>query len=166
MKTLLACALFASLLVSQHALAQSKTTPSPFPGWANKGTPAPGAGAADGKDILGEWEGYLSGGDGSNPNQRQGNISLSITKEKITAGGGGGTNGDGTYRISGGSGKFRHIDAKGTSGQYAGKDYEGIFVVEGNTLKWCSGNPGRGRPKELKTNVGSGYFLMVLTKKQ
>lgn len=164
MKTLLRCTLLGVLLLclTHHAVAQSKT-PSPFPGWANK-APA-GAAATDNKDLLGRWEGHLTDGDGSNPGQRRMNISLTITADKISAGGQG-TVGDGTYKVSGGSAKLRHIDATGTSGQYAGKQYEGIFSLEGDTLKWCSGNPGKGRPKELRTNTGSGYFLMVLTRKQ
>ena len=58
------------------------------------------------------------------------------------------------------------IDTRGTAGQYTGKEYEGIFSVEGDTLRWCSGNPGKGRPATLKTNTGSGHFLMVLTRKK
>ena len=168
MKMLLSCALFVLLLLTNHdVLAQQKATPSPFPGWANKTTPAAGGGAgtADNKDLLGEWEGFITDGDGSSPSQRRGNISLNVTKEAITTTGGG-SGGAGTYKISGGSGKVRQIDASGTDGQYRGKQYEGIFTIEGNTLKWCSGNPGKGRPRELKTNVGSGFFLMVLTRKQ
>ena len=164
-KTLLPCALLGALLLTHHALAQSRTPP-PFPGWANKTTPAAGATSTDNKDFLGEWEGYLADGDGSNPGQRRLNVTLSITKEKITSGGQGNMTGKGTYKVSGGEGKLRHIDATGTSGQYAGKHYEGIFTVEGNTLKWCSGNPGKGRPTALKTNTGAGHFLMVLTRKQ
>jgi uncharacterized protein (TIGR03067 family) len=162
MKTLLSCALFLSLLLGHHqAVAQQKNTPSPFPGWANKSTPA---GAADNKDFLGEWEGFITDGDGSNPSQRRGNISLNVTKDYITSTGGGAAGG-GNYRITSGSGKFRKIDASGTDGQYRNKQYEGIFMIEGDTLKWCSGNPGKGRPAELKTSIGAGHFLMVLTRK-
>jgi uncharacterized protein (TIGR03067 family) len=164
MKTLLPCALLA-LLVSS-APAEQRTTPSPFPGWGAK-TPAPGATAAGGsdkKDLLGQWEGFVSDGDGSNPSQRRMNITLNITADKITSSGAGNI-GEGTYRVSGGSGNLKHIDATGTAGQYSGKQYEGIFSIEGNTLKWCSGNPGKGRPTALRTNPGTGHFLMVLTRK-
>ena len=106
----------------------------------------------------------MTDGDGSNPGQRRMNMALTITKDTITSSGGGST-GSGTYKVSG-TGKTRRIDARGTSGQYAGKEYEGIFSLEGDTLKWCAGNPGRGRPNALRTNTGAGYFLMVLTRKK
>jgi uncharacterized protein (TIGR03067 family) len=165
MKTLLPCALLALLVHS--ALAQSKSTPPPFPGWADKvATPSAGvAGATDKKDLLGQWEGFVSMGDGANPGQGRMNIKLNITPDKITSSGAGNI-GEGTYRISGGSSKLQHIDATGTAGQYRGKQYEGIFTVEGNTLKWCAGDPGSGRPTALRTNPAAGHFLMVLTRKQ
>lgn len=144
-----------SLLLIGDSFAQA---PTPFPGFAGKSA------VADKKDFLGEWEGYVTDGDGSNPSQRRMNISLSIGENKITSSGAGNI-GEGTYKISGASGKLRRIDATGTAGQYQGKLYEGIFAVEGNTLKWCSGNPGKGRPTALKTSTGAGHFLMVLTRK-
>lgn len=153
MKTILCCALlFCSL--RHAALAQ---TPAPFPGWASKT-----AGAENKKDYLGQWEGHVTDGDGSNPGQRRMNITLIITEEKITSGGQGNITGEGKYKVSGGSAKLRRLDATGTAGQYQGKLYEGIFTVEGDTLKWCAGNPGKGRPSALKTNTGAGHFLMVL----
>ena len=165
MKTLL-LSVFLALLV-HSVFAEPKNTPSPFPGWGNK--TAPGAAAtssgADKKDLVGTWEGAVVDGDGANPGQRRMNITLNIAADKITSSGAGNI-GEGTYRVSGGSGNLKHIDATGTAGQYAGKQYEGIFSIEGNTLKWCSGNPGKGRPNALRTNTGAGYFLMVLTRKQ
>ena len=122
-----------------------------------------GQGAAADKALLGEWEGQMMDGDGSNPGQRRMNISLTITDKKITATGGRGeAMGDGTYKVSG-----RHLDATGTSGQYQGKKYLGLFSIEGDTLKWCSGNDkAKGRPAALKTNTKDGHFLMVLTRKK
>ena len=165
MKTLLLCALPA--LLFHTAFAQSKTTPPPFPGWANKAaTPSAGVpGTSDKNDLLGQWEGFVTMGDSANPGQRRMNITLNIAADKITSSGAGNI-GEGTYRISAGSGNVRNIDATGTGGMYRGKLYEGIFAVEGNTLKWCAGDPGRGRPTALRTNPTAGHFLMVLTRKQ
>ena len=70
------------------------------------------AGAAAGKSIVGEWEGHVVEGDGSNAGQRRMNIFLTITDKKITATGGPNQMmGEGTYTITG-----DHIDATGTTG--------------------------------------------------
>jgi uncharacterized protein (TIGR03067 family) len=115
------------------------------------------------KEILGTWEGFMANDDGS----PQGFIKLEITEETITASNprGGQIMGTGTYKISGVTNKTRRIDARGTSGQYKGKDYEGIFSIDGKTLKWCSANDRSKRPRDLKTDVRSGAFLMVLERK-
>jgi hypothetical protein len=43
----------------------------------------------------------------------------------------------------------------------------GVYRLEGDTLKWCSGNDrARTRPTELRTNTGQNHFLMILTKKK
>jgi len=123
--------------------------------------------AAQDKALLGTWEGWLVDGDGSEQSQRRQRISeLVITAAQITCKDGGNRSmGAGTYRI-GGTGAVRTIDANGTAGQPAGKAFQGIYQVSGNTLKWCSGNDkARTRPTELKTNVGNGHFLMILTRK-
>ena len=117
------------------------------------------------KEILGTWEGYMADADGS----RHGDIKLEITADTITASNprGGQIMGAGTYKISGTTNKLKRIDAKGTSGQFHGTNYEGVFTIEGKTLKWCSANdnPRSRRPDDLKTNVQAGQFLMVLEKK-
>src|SRR5882724_1661972 len=108
MKTLLPCALLA--LLAHSPLAEQRTTPSPFPGWGPK-TAAPGttAGGSDKNVLLGQWDGFIADGDGSNPSQRRMNITLNIAAEKITSSGAGNI-GEGTYRISAGSGNLKHID--------------------------------------------------------
>ena len=164
MRTFPSLPLCAALLLAHSAIAQTQTPP-PFPGWANKMATPPGSAPASDKDLLGQWEGFVSEGDGTNPKQRMANITLTITDGHVNSTGSG-TIGQGTYRITGSAGRVHHIDAVGTAGQYAGKRYEGIFTLEGNTLKWCAGDPGRGRPTMLRTNPGAGFFLMVLTRKQ
>ena len=132
------------------------------PSGARAQLPAPGAAAA-GKSIVGEWEGHVVEGDGSNAGQRHMNIFLTVTDKKITATGGPGQMmGEGTYKITG-----NHIDATGTSGKYQGHTYLGLISIEGGTLKWCSGNEGaKNRPGALRTNPKDGHFLMVLTRKK
>jgi uncharacterized protein (TIGR03067 family) len=125
--------------------------------------PVRGQDATADKALLGEWEGHVVEGDGSNAGQRRMNIMITITPTKITATGGQNQMmGDGTYKVSG-----KHIDATGTSGKYQGHTYLGLFSVDGHTLKWCSGNEGaKTRPTALKTNPKDGHFLMVLTRKK
>lgn len=117
------------------------------------------------KQILGTWEGFMADSDGS----RHGDIKLEITEDLITASNprGGQVMGAGTYRILGSGGKVPKIDAKGTAGQFSGKNYEGILSLDGKTLKWCSGNdnPQAKRPTKLQTDVRQHQFLMVLEKK-
>jgi uncharacterized protein (TIGR03067 family) len=117
------------------------------------------------KELVDQWEGFVSQGDGSNPRQHIATMSLTITPGRIDSTDKS-TIGQGTYRITGNTGNVHNIDATGTSGRYAGKHYQGIFTIEGNTLKWCAGDPGRGRPNAFRTNPSAGYFLMVLTRKQ
>jgi len=104
----------------------------------------------------------------NNDGSPQGEIQLEITEDTITATNprGGQVMGAGTYRVSSSSAKKKRIDATGTSGQFQRKKYEGIFSIEGKTLKWCSANdrPDSKRPTELKTNTQQGQFLMVLDK--
>lgn len=110
--------------------------------------------------FTGTWDGYMADSDGS----KHGDIRLVITEDKITASNPQGNRemGAGTYKLSG-----RRIDATGTEGQFRGKKYEGIFDLEGKTLKWCSANdnPNSRRPDKFQTNPQAGQFLMVLEKK-
>jgi uncharacterized protein (TIGR03067 family) len=139
-----------ALTLASTGLAETQTASSPT--------------AAE-KELVGQWEGFVSQGDGSNPRQRIATMNLTITPGRIDSTDKG-TVGEGTFRITGNTGNVHNIDATGTSGRYAGKHYQGIFTFEGNTLKWCAGDPGRGRPNAFRTNPSAGYFLMVLTRKQ
>jgi uncharacterized protein (TIGR03067 family) len=147
-----ACALVLILILNQ---------PSP----ASAQAPAFSASAADPKkELIGTWKGQMLNDDGS----PQGAIQLEITADTITATNprGGQLMGGGTYKISSSTAKRRRIDATGTSGQFQRKKYEGIYAIEGKTLRWCSANdrPTSKRPTELKTDVQKGQFLMVLEK--
>jgi len=138
--------------------AAAANTPGPETGDDSKSTDIK-------RGMIGIWKGYMANSDGS----PHGEIQLEITEKEITATNprGGGLMGIGSYSLSGGSGKTRRIDAKGTSsGQYEGKTYEGILEVEGKTLKWCSANdnPNSKRPSKMQTDTQAGQFLMVLEK--
>lgn len=122
--------------------------------------------AAQRRALLGTWEGWVVEGTGEGPNQRRQRVSeLVITADQISAKDGRGASlGVGSYRL-GASGNLRTIDAAGTSGPALNKRYLGIYLLEGNTLKWCSGTPGRPRPAEFQTRPPN-HFMMVLTRKQ
>lgn len=110
--------------------------------------------------VLGKWKGHMANSSGEPDSP----ISLEITEDTITAKRfSGEVMGTGTYRIRE-SGKSMRLDVKGTSGDYEGKDYEGIIIVEGTTLKWCSTNDNETakRPREFQTDIQQNHFLMVL----
>lgn len=124
--------------------------------------------AAERQKLVGTWEGWLCDGDGSQTSQRRQRVNeLVITTSQITAKDGRNISmGAGTYKL-GGTGALRTIDATGTAGQPNGKTFLGVYQLQGDTLKWCSGNDkARTRPAQLKTNTGTGHFLMVLTRKK
>jgi uncharacterized protein (TIGR03067 family) len=122
--------------------------------------------SADLKQLLGTWEGAAVEGDGSRPGSERARISeLVITPEKITARDGRGNSlGEGTFTL-GREGAVLTIDASGTGGPTRGKFYRGILLLDGNMLKWCSGNPGKNRPAQFRSTPPDA-FLMVLKRKQ
>ncbi|MGV3754119.1 MAG: TIGR03067 domain-containing protein [Verrucomicrobiota bacterium] len=122
--------------------------------------------AAEQKKLMGVWQGAAVDGDGSKPGSTRAKISeLVITADKVTAKDGQGNSmGEGTYKL-GKSGNFLTIDNVATKGQLVGKSYQGILLLEGDNLKWCSNNPGQPRPTAFKTTP-PGAFLMVLTRKK
>lgn len=143
--------------IKEHGGKMPATPPAPAP----KPAAIVPATTSDGKgSFIGTWEGYMADSDGS----KHGDIRLVIKEDKITASNPQGNRemGAGTYKLTGG-----RIDATGTEGQFAGKKYEGIFELDGKTLKWCSANdnPRSERPSKMQTNPQAGQFLMVLEKK-
>lgn len=120
-----------------------------------------GDGAAQ---VPGKWKGFMANSDG----QPDSPIHLEITGDTITAKRfSGEVMGTGSYRVRG-SGTAMRIDVEGKSGDYEGKDYEGIIGVEGKTLKWCSTNDNESarRPREFQTNIQQNHFLMVLEREE
>ncbi|MCX6909448.1 MAG: TIGR03067 domain-containing protein [Verrucomicrobia bacterium] len=116
--------------------------------------------------LIGVWSGGVVEGDGSKAGSTRVVVSeLVITADKITAKNGEGASlGEGTYKL-GDAGGLKTIDASGTGGPTHGKSYVGIYKVEGDTLKWCSGTPGKPRPTFFKSEPSNG-FLMIVTRKK
>lgn len=119
--------------------------------------------ADDAKKLNGTWKGWVVEGRGDDPKQRRWRIELTIKDNKITGIEDGRKDlGEGTFAIKH-TKESKQLDANRTKGPGASGNYLGIYSLEGNTLKWCVGNPpGRLRPEELRSKTGQ--FLMILTK--
>ena len=54
-----------------------------------------------------------------------------------------------------------------SQGQKKGEVSQGIYSLEGDTLKWCNCRPGEDdRPTEFKTNEDTNHMLVVLQRKK
>ena len=67
---------------------------------------------------------------------------------------------DSTYTIEP-SKSPKHINMIGTEGDLAGKAAEGIYSLDGNTLKVCYTMPGKPRPETFGSPAGSGIYMVV-----
>jgi len=114
--------------------------------------------------FVGEWKGFVVEGKGENPNRGPVKLSLKITAEGIVATQDkDGDLGEGTFSFDLAASP-RAIDAKRTKAPGVGQTFLGIYELEGDTLKWCTGNPRRERPTEFVTKTGQ--FLIILKRKQ
>jgi uncharacterized protein (TIGR03067 family) len=52
------------------------------------------------------------------------------------------------------------MDAVQTAGPQAGRQYVGIYELQGDTLRWCASNRNGERPTTMAT--GQGSYLMIL----
>jgi uncharacterized protein (TIGR03067 family) len=55
----------------------------------------------------------------------------------------------------------RRIDITGTEGENAGKTAQGIYELDGDTLKICYTMPGKDRPKAFESKEGSRATFVV-----
>ena len=118
--------------------------------------------------IEGVWHGYVVEGTGENPDRGPVHLEISVTADMITAKDlktPDKSFGEGTFALDADESP-KTLDATGTAGQEQGKSYRGIYAIDGDTLKWCVGNPGRPRPSEFVSKFGSGQFLMILQRQK
>jgi uncharacterized protein (TIGR03067 family) len=54
----------------------------------------------------------------------------------------------------------------GTEGDLAGKEAQGIYLLEGDTLKICYTMPGQKRPTAFESLPGSKAYLMIWTRQK
>jgi uncharacterized protein (TIGR03067 family) len=161
----------AELRVAAEAAAGSANSdPRPMPTPANRSRESSERSTGDasqaGSRLAGIWRGWVVDGRGENPNTGQMEIELTIEGNRIT-GREVGTRrapegiGGGTFVMTGtGNGASGNLDADGTSGPQDGRHFQGIYELQGDTLRWCVANRGRQRPQAMATDRGN--YLMVL----
>lgn len=71
--------------------------------------------------------------------------------------------GEGTFQIAADG---RTIDASGTNGSFAGKSYQGIMKVEGDTWYWCTSTRKNKRPTEFVADPSEGIYLLILKREK
>ncbi len=116
--------------------------------------------------IQGVWSGYVVEGRGERPDRGPVRLSeINIKADRITGKDGNKDLGEGSY-----TGDVRtnprQMDTTGLSGEQKGKTYLGIYSLDGDTLKWCTANPGKPRPTEFISRPSAGQFLMVLKRQR
>ena len=121
------------------------------------------------KNPKGEFAGKAKAGK-SNQFGGDANFLVKITElvikdGKITGKGDRGRDfGEGTFTVNL-KANPKTIDAVGTGGKNKGKTFLGIYKLNGDTLEWCTGNPGIERPKDYFTTP-QVQFHLVLTRKK
>lgn len=123
--------------------------------------------AGDGSRLAGFWRGWVVDGRGETPNSGQMEIELTVEGNMITGREVGTTRrapegiGGGTFVMTG-NGASGNLDAEGTSGPQDGRQFLGIYELQGDTLRWCVANRGRQRPQVMATDRGN--YLLILRK--
>lgn len=60
----------------------------------------------------------------------------------------------GSYKVIDAAKKIKTIDFMPDGGQYKGKTLQGIYAIDGDTLKICFAEPGKERPTEFTSKGG------------
>jgi uncharacterized protein (TIGR03067 family) len=94
------------------------------------------------------------------PEEKARSIRLVLSGNEFTASDGETTVMSGTFAVDPGK-KPKTIDLMSTAGRHEGKTLEGVYELDGDTLKICFVEPGAKRPKELVSTLDDGAFLMV-----
>jgi len=71
--------------------------------------------------------------------------------------------GEGTFKLDLTKKPWR-MDAAHSKGRRKGQTYLGIYLLDGDTLKWCVSTPGNERPTEFATK-GSQFMLVMKRQK-
>jgi uncharacterized protein (TIGR03067 family) len=116
--------------------------------------------------LAGVWRGWVVRGRGENPNEGEMEVELTVEGNRITGKELGTTRapgglGGGTFTMTG-TGNTGNLDADGNSGPQDGRQFMGIYELQGETLRWCVSNRGRQRPTTMATDRGN--YLLILRK--
>jgi uncharacterized protein (TIGR03067 family) len=121
----------------------------------------------DAKVLEGTWRGWVVEGKGETPDRGPVHLELVVRGDRITArrldGKDGPGLGEGTFKLAV-AGKLRTIDATRSSAPGKGRTHQGIYTLEGDTLRWCVSNPNGERPGDFVTK--RGQFLLILKRQK
>ena len=87
-------------------------------------------------------------------------LRLTLTKERYKTEKGSEVLFDSTY-VTDPTTNPKQITMIGTEGELAGKEAQGIFAIEAETLRICYTMPGHPRPTTFESNPGSEAYLIV-----
>jgi uncharacterized protein (TIGR03067 family) len=111
--------------------------------------------------LQGEWTMQSGERDGEQfPEELVKALKRTVTGDKYVITRDGETLAKGTFMLDPWQ-KPKTIDGKMEG---ADKTVQGIYELDGDTLKICNGQPGEARPKEFATKAGSGLTLVVWKK--
>lgn len=115
--------------------------------------------------LAGTWKIVSAERDGQADKGSQNAVVTFTADGKLTVKLAEGESGDGTYKLDP-SKKPKAIDYTPNFGPDKGKLHEGIYALEGETLKICRSDPSKPRPTEFATKVDSGQMLLVLKREK
>jgi uncharacterized protein (TIGR03067 family) len=114
------------------------------------------------KQLCGLWRGYTVEGKGEHPDRGPVKLDLTITEKTMHGlqikNDGNVDHGQGEYTLDLGA-EPRRLDAAKTAAGGRKQEYIGIYMLEGDTLKWCV-SPQKTRPTTFETV--KGQFLLIL----
>jgi uncharacterized protein (TIGR03067 family) len=112
-------------------------------------------------DLQGTWACVSAKVDGNElPVATTAELRLTLTKDRYKTEKGSQVLFDSTYTTNGATNP-KQINMVGTEGDLKGKEAQGIYSLEGDTLRICYTMPGLSRPQGFESAPGSKAYLVV-----